>query len=106
VHVAHVQKRSTKVRQNGYAIRAFRLSKGRRLSELAAKVGITPGSLANIEAERRSVSPATLARIAASLGVLIQAIERDRSAEPPDAEPAGVTEPKSGANPPGPVVTP
>lgn len=53
---------SFRVIQNGYAIRAIRLMRGRSGAGFAAQIGIAPGTLANIEAERRSTTTQMLAR--------------------------------------------
>ncbi|RCV51177.1 helix-turn-helix domain-containing protein [Marinitenerispora sediminis] len=63
--------------QNGPAIREFR-EQLRRLSvtELAKRVGVTPGAISNIETETKKVSIELLNRIADALMVDLAAIVR------------------------------
>lgn len=84
--------RSFWVLQNGWAIREIRELKDWSVSAFASRIDISPGTLSNIEAERRSASPDMLARIAEALGVAIEAITREKHEEnpltPPDPPPS------------------
>jgi transcriptional regulator with XRE-family HTH domain len=59
---------------HGPAIRAMRELIGLQQAALAAAVGVEPPTLSNIEAGRKNGSPQVVARIAARLGVTLDAI--------------------------------
>lgn len=63
---------------NGFAIRAFRKARGMAGTELARAVGMSTSAMCNIEAERRSIRPEVLCRVAVVLGVPVQALVRTR----------------------------
>lgn len=63
-------------RQNGLAIRWFRIKAGRKPGEFAEAVGISYSSLDNIENERRSAGIEVLHRIAVELDVPVGAVSR------------------------------
>jgi transcriptional regulator with XRE-family HTH domain len=64
-------------RQNGAAIRAFRLKEKLTVVKLAGYVGLHEQSLRNIENGRRPASGETLQDIARVLGVPVAAITRN-----------------------------
>ena len=64
---------------NGTAVRVIREALGVRNGDLAARVGVTAGTLTHIERDGRQVSPATQRAIADSLGIPLEAITFPRS---------------------------
>jgi transcriptional regulator with XRE-family HTH domain len=68
---------STRLRQNGAAIRSLREKDGWHQPEFARKVGMSQSALSNIEREKRSARPATIHRIARALRVPVAAITRE-----------------------------
>lgn len=76
----------TRIRQNGFAIRGFRLRKlievhGELVpmsqTELARRVGVDKGVICRVEAEDRDAHRPLLLKIARELGVRPQALARD-----------------------------
>jgi len=82
--------RNPLVLQNGPAIREFRELLQWSCASLARTVGVSPSTLSNIEAERRSTTPDVLQRIAEVLGIAPEAITREKETAPrtPAAEAA------------------
>jgi transcriptional regulator with XRE-family HTH domain len=69
------------LQSDGEAIRAVRLYQcGWTQTELAKRADISPAYLTNIEAGRRSGSPAVVHRIAKALGVPVAAIVKRETA--------------------------
>lgn len=66
-------------RQNGLAIRHFRIKQGDKPGDFSKKIGVAYSTLDNIENERRDASLEVLYRIAVALDVQIGAIIRDKS---------------------------
>jgi len=60
--------------QDGSRIREFREHRGLSIGELAARLGIKPQSLSNIEWNNKPVSAAIATRIARELGVTLDDI--------------------------------
>src|SRR5436305_12576679 len=75
---AHVAQRGT--RQNGFAIRDFRLAAGLTIDQLAQAADVSTGHMRNIENEIRDASHEHLALIAAAVGAREEAILRQRPA--------------------------
>lgn len=63
---------------NRHAIRAIREGRGLGLREFSRKTGISRGFLSQIETGARGASTGTLKRIAAGLGVPLEAVSRDQ----------------------------
>lgn len=68
---------SKQTRQNGLAIRYFRIKDGLKPGEFASKSGVSYPHLDNIENERKDASLEALYRIANALNVPVEAIVRD-----------------------------
>lgn len=64
-------------KQNGTAIRCFRIKSGSKPGEFATRARIAYSTLDNIENERKEASLEALHRIADALGVPVEAIVRD-----------------------------
>ncbi|RMG94845.1 MAG: response regulator [Deltaproteobacteria bacterium] len=68
----------------GQRIREIRRSREMTLSQLGAKCGFSPAKLSMIERACAPVNLAGLFRIAAALGVTVEALVRETDATPPD----------------------
>ena len=59
---------------NGAAVRAIRNALGIRHMDLAARVGVTKGTLSHIESGARQAAPEKQVKFASALGVPLEAI--------------------------------
>lgn len=75
-----------KPKQNGSAIRDFRLKTGMKRRDLAERARITYPHMANIENEHKDVSYEVLYRLAAALVVDIRSVLRNPPAAPDDLD--------------------
>ena len=66
----------TAIRASGAAIRAIRVAQGRGIRQLAEDTGFTRGYLSRLETGHLGASPETIAIVADSLNVPIEAITR------------------------------
>jgi transcriptional regulator with XRE-family HTH domain len=71
-----------RTKQNGSAIKDFRLKTGMKRRDLAERARISPPHMANIENEHKDVSYEVLYRLAAALVVDIRSVLRDPPSSP------------------------